>query len=364
MNKVGASGMANANLINPTAEKTELLGLTLEEMVDVVKNLQLPAFTAKQLVRWIYVKRCADFASMSDISQKGRSILQENCKVGFSHPVKVSTSVDGSKKYLFATRNGYVESVYIPEGQRATLCISSQVGCRMGCKFCATGNLGFSGNLSTAEILNQVLSIDESESLTNIVYMGMGEPLDNLPAVTKSMEILQAPYALAMSYKRITLSSVGILPALEKFLDSGKCHLAISLHAANHDLRARIVPVEKAYPIEKVVQLLRKYDWSHQRRVSFEYTLLAGVNDSNLHAIELANLIRGLECRVNLIPFHDTGLGGFKPSSEKAIEAFKNTLEQKQINTTIRRSRGQDIDAACGMLSAKQDRKDKTCTNR
>lgn len=341
----------------PGNDRTELLGMNLQELEIVVENLQLPRFTAKQLARWIYVKRCSDFNAMSDISQKGREILADRCVIGLSAAIKTSKSADGSKKYLFAARHGFVESVYIPEKDRATLCISSQAGCRMGCKFCATGGMGFKGNLSAGEIINQVLSVEESDRLTNIVYMGMGEPLDNLPAVMKSMEILQAPYASAMSYKRITLSTVGIIPALKRFLDESGCHVAISVHAASPEKRALIVPAEKAYPVKEVVALLREYDWSHQRRVSFEYTLLGNVNDSTQDAIELAALVKGIDCRINLIPYHDSGRGGFSPSSAEATEKFIKILEQKHINTTVRRSRGKDIDAACGMLSAKQTNK-------
>lgn len=334
--------------------RIELLGLTLEELEKEVKALQLPRFTAKQIAMWMYAKRCADFSKMSDISLKGREILQEKCKISLVTATKVSESADGCKKYLFATSNGFVESVYIPEKDRATLCISSQVGCRMGCRFCATGSMGYSGNLTAGEIINQVLSINECDELTNIVYMGMGEPLDNPDAVFKSMEIMQAKYGLAMSYKRITLSTVGIIPVLKQFLDKSNCHLAVSVHAASDTLRKSIVPAENAYPIKKVIEVLRNYDWSHQRRLSFEYTMLAGINDDKKQASELSRLIKGMDCLVNLIPYHDNGKKEYHASELKKIEDFKNILEEHHINTTVRRSRGQDIEAACGMLSAKQ----------
>lgn len=341
-------------MTNCNDSKIELLGLTLEELEKEVKDLQLPRFTAKQIAVWMYAKRCADFSKMSDISLKGREILQDKCKISLAQAITVSKSSDGSKKYLFATRHGFVESVYIPEKDRATLCISSQVGCRMGCKFCATGSMGYSGNLTAGEIINQVLSIDEYDDLTNIVYMGMGEPLDNPDAVFKSMEIMQAKYGLAMSYKRITLSTVGIIPAMKQFLDKSNCHLAISVHAASDIIRKSIVPAENAYPINEVVKILRNYDWSHQRKLSFEYTMLAGINDDRKQASELARMIKGLDCLVNLIPYHDTGKKVYHASELKKIEEFKSILEGHHINTTVRRSRGQDIDAACGMLSAKQ----------
>lgn len=332
-----------------------LIGLTLEELRITAESLALPKFTAAQLARWIYKRRCGDFAKMTDISAAGREKLSESCEVGLQKPMRVSVSADGTKKYLFAVEGGhYVESVLIPDGDRLTLCISSQAGCRMGCKFCATGQMGFGRNLTAGEILNQLLSIDESEQVDNIVYMGMGEPLDNCAEVLRSIEILCADYGLAMSPGRITLSTVGRLEGLRELLDKSRCHVAVSVHHAVPAARAAIVPSENSNPLKSVVALLGQYDWTHRRRISFEYTMLRGVNDDPASASALAKLIGKLPCRVNLIPFHAAEGLKFEPSDAETIENFKAILEKNRITTTIRRSRGRDIDAACGMLSAKQ----------
>ena len=205
--------------------------------------------------------------------------------------------------------------------------------------------------MSSGQILNQVLSIEKADELTNIVYMGMGEPLNNLTEVLKSIEILTAPYGYAWIPKRITLSTVGILPALKTFIESCSCNLAVSLHIPYPDVRAAYMPAEKAYPIEDVLKLIKQYDWSGQRRVSFEYTMFKGVNDSPTDAARLAKMVHGIQCHVNLIPFHKIPESKLEPSDAATIQSFVKQLEKFKIPTTVRRSRGQDIDAACGMLS-------------
>lgn len=323
-------------------------------------SVGLQRFAGKQLAEWLYVRRVTSFDDMTNISLKGREALKAQYAIGRHAPVREAVSVDGTRKYLFAVGDQFIESVYIPEEDRATLCVSTQMGCKMGCKFCMTGTLGFHGHLSPAEIINQIFEIDqlaitnEQSPLTNVVYMGEGEPMDNLDNVLRSLEIMTAPYGCAWSPKRITVSTVGV-PAMKRFLDESECHLAISMHDPFPAERATIMPAEKMLSITEVVALLKQYDWSHQRRVSFEYICWHGQNDTIRHAKELLRLLKGLNCRINLIRFH-AGVEDIKnerrfpASDEKQMEWFRDYLTQNGLTTTIRRSRGEDILAACGML--------------
>ena len=333
-------------------KKEPLFGKTYSELLELVKKLGLPSFTAKQLSEWLYKKSVASIDQMTNISLKGRTLLEEHYEMGLSSPVDVQQSVDGTKKYLFAVSDScFIESVMIPDGDRATLCVSSQAGCKMGCKFCMTGRQGFQYNLTAGEIVNQLVGIAESDELTNVVYMGMGEPFDNIDEVLKSLEIITAEWGYAWSPKRVTVSSIGVAPGLQRFLDESKCHLAISLHNPFADERNELMPMQKAYPIEDVVELIKKYDFTHQRRVSFEYIMFDGVNDSLRHAERLAQLLKGLECRMNLIRFHPIPDSNLRSSKEQIIEQFQQYLMKKGVITTVRASRGMDILAACGMLS-------------
>ena len=359
-----------------------LLGKTLEELQAVAQRVGLPKFAGKQLAEWLYVRRVTSFDEMTNISLKGREALKAEYAIGRSIPVREAVSVDGTRKYLFAisdeqgATSHYIESVYIPEDERATLCVSSQVGCKMGCRFCMTGTLGFHGHLSASDILNQIFTIDQIMShsngqlsmdndmhaLTNVVLMGEGEPMDNLENVLRALDILTAPYSCGWSPKRITVSTVGI-PAMKRFLDESECHLAVSMHNPFGVERAEIMPAEKIMHLTDIVALLKQYDWSHQRRVSFEYICWAGKNDTPRHAKELIRLLKGLNCRVNLIRFHEgveqVATGNlaerhFPASNEKQMEWFRDYLSDHRVTTTIRRSRGEDILAACGMLVAQQ----------
>ena len=332
--------------------KTLLLGKTPDELLALAVSLGLPKYTGGQIAKWLYVKRVFSIDGMTDISLAGRSVLNENCATGFIRPSDVQISSDGTKKYLFPVGEGSsVETVMIPDADRRTLCVSSQSGCRMGCKFCATGRQGYRGSLSAAEILSQFLAVDEAADLTNAVFMGMGEPHDNYDEVMRAIEVLTAPWGFAWSPKRITLSTIGVLPRLRQFIETCRCHLAVSLHNPFPAERAEIMTVEKAYPITEVVRLIRKGDFSGQRRVSFEYTMFEGLNDSPRHAEGLAKLLRGLDCRVNLIRFHSIPDFPGKPSSREVMESFRDSLSAKGITCTIRASRGEDIFAACGLLA-------------
>lgn len=332
--------------------KQSLLGLTLTNLQEVVKTLGLPGFAAKQIADWLYNKKVCTIDEMSNLSLRHRELLKKEYEVGRSNPVEAMRSVDGTVKYLYQVGEGcFVESVYIPEDGRATLCVSSQVGCKMNCKFCMTGKQGFTKNLTTAEILNQIISLPECDTLTNVVMMGMGEPLDNLDEVLKALEIMTASYGFGWSPKRVTLSTVGLKKGLRRFIEESDCHLAISLHAPISALRSELMPAERAFPITEIVELLRHYDFSKQRRLSFEYILFEGVNDSLLHAKELLKLLRGLHCRINLIRFHAIPNVDLKGTSMDAMVKFRDYLTSHGLFTTIRASRGEDIFAACGMLS-------------
>lgn len=328
-----------------------LLGKTLAELQDVALSVGLQKFAGKQLAEWLYVRRVTSFEQMTNISLKGREALKAHYTIGRHAPVKEAVSADGTRKYLFQIGEQFIESVYIPEEDRATLCVSTQAGCKMGCKFCMTGTLGFHGNLSAAEILNQIFYFDD---LSNLVFMGEGEPMDNLDNVLRALEIMTAPYGPAWSPKRITVSTVGI-PAMKRFLDESECHVAVSMHNPFAVERAQIMPAEKLFSITEVVNLLKQYDFSHQRRVSFEYICWAGLNDTMRHAKELLRLLKGLPCRINLIRFH-AGVEDIKnerrfpASDEKQMEFLRDYLTEHGLTTTIRRSRGEDILAACGML--------------
>ena len=335
--------------------KEWLFGKTPSQLAEIVAELGLPRFTAGQIASWLYKKGAGSIGEMTDISLRNRTLLGERYQVGLIPPSAFEESADGTKKYLFPTLSGHhIEAAYIPDGDRATLCVSSQAGCKMGCKFCMTARQGFQANLTAGEILNQIRSIPESDKLTNVVYMGMGEPLDNLEEVLASLEILTSDKCYGWSPSRITVSTIGVLPELKEFLDRSKVHLAVSLHNPFPEGRAEIMPAERAFPIENVISLLKGYDFSHQRRVSFEYIAMAGLNDSPAHIKGLARLLDGVKCRINLIRFHKIPGSPYFSPDDRAMTRFRDALSAKGIITTIRASRGEDIKAACGLLSTER----------
>ena len=345
--------------------KTRLLGKTPEELKEIAVEAGLPAFAGKQMAQWLYQKRVKSIEEMTNLSKQGREALSQRYEVGMIAPIDVQTSQDGTRKYLFPVQcqvgsqveNSCVEAVMIPDEDRKTLCVSSQAGCKMACRFCMTGRQGFHGNLDAADILSQYFAIEEAGELTNTVFMGMGEPLDNWENVKRVIEILTAPWGLAWSPKRITLSTIGVLPNLKRFLDESKCHLAVSLHNPFPEEREEMMPVQKAWSETEVVRLIKQYDFTGQRRVSFEYTVFHGWNDTPRHAEELVRLLRHLECRVNLIRFHRIPDFPYGPASQKEMEAFRDLLQEGGITATIRASRGEDIFAACGLLAGKHQEK-------
>lgn len=330
-----------------------LYGKDMTELRRLCEELSLPRFAAGQIARWLYRRHTTDAAAMTDLPAAARVRLAERCDTGLSAPVGVSTSSDGTKKYLFRTVQGhFIESAYIPDGDRATLCVSSQAGCRMGCRFCATGRLGLRHSLSACDILNQIASLPERDRLTNVVFMGMGEPLDNTGEVLRALDVMTSEWGYGWSPTRITVSTAGVARELRRFLDSTNVHLAVSLHNPFHDERAEVMPIERAYPIADVVAILRDYDFSHQRRVSFEYIVMSGLNDSPRHVRELCRLLNGIKCRINLIRFHKIPDSPYFSPDDAAMVAFRDSLTARGIMTTIRASRGEDIKAACGLLSA------------
>lgn len=340
--------------------KTQLLGMSLLELQQLCADEGMPKFAARQMCDWLYAKRANNINYMTNLSLKARARLNEIAFIGRHNPVGCQVSKDGTKKYLFEcattadNKQQYVEAVFIPDGDRSTLCVSCQMGCKMKCRFCVTGQQGFHGSLDACDILNQILSIPEFDRLTNIVYMGMGEPMDNLDNVLRSIEVLTADWGFGWSPHRITVSSVGIIPGLHRFLDGSQCHVAVSLHNPFAAERLEIMPMQKAYPIAEVVSLLQQYDWSGQRRISFEYTMFGGLNDDTRHAAELVRLLKGLRCRVNLIRFHSSPGTPFKTATAQSMERFKDYLNSHGITCTIRASRGEDIMAACGLLAGQQ----------
>ncbi len=337
-----------------SVQRKYLFGMTLEQLQEVVLSMGMPRFSAGQICRWLYVKHASSIDEMTDLSKANREKLASEYTVGRFEASTSTKSADGTIKYLFTLPDGKsVESVYIPDADRATLCISTQKGCKMGCRFCMTGKQGFHGNLSAREILNQIYSIPESESLTNVVFMGMGEPLDNIEAVLQAINVLTSKWGLAWSPKRITVSSIGKMPELKRLVEETSVHVAISVHSPFHEERLSLMPVEKAFPVKSVIEMLSHYDFKHQRRLSAEYTMWAGVNDDSAHAEALAKLLKHTGARVNLIRYHSIPGVNLKTSSNETMIRFRDQLNSHGIICTIRQSRGEDIAAACGMLAGK-----------
>jgi 23S rRNA (adenine2503-C2)-methyltransferase len=344
------------------SEKQILIGKTLGELKVVVGELGMPAFTANQMAKWLYQQHVGSIDEMTNISKANREKLKARYEIGAMPPIDCQRSKDGTIKYLFPVRTGqFVETVFIPDNDRATLCVSCQVGCKMNCLFCQTGKQGFEGNLTAADILNQIYALPECDQLTNIVFMGQGEPMDNLDNVLRATQILTADYGWAWSPKRITVSSVGIKHKLRRFLDESECHVAISMHSPLPEQRQMLMPAERQMSITDTVDLLRQYDFTHQRRCSFEYICFGGLNDSTMHAREIIRLLQGLECRVNLIRFHEIPGVDLPASDEKRMESLRDYLTAHGVFTTIRASRGQDIFAACGLLSTAKKKGEINC---
>lgn len=330
----------------------KLFGRTLSQLRPLADEMGLPGFACRQLAEWLYRNRADDFQGMTNLAGAVRRELTENWDLGISPPSSVKVSNDGTRKYLFDAGGRSVETAWIPEKRRATLCVSTQIGCRRGCRFCMTARQGFQGNLSAGEILNQYRSLPEFASVTHFVFMGMGEPLDNLDAVLDSLEILGAEWGFGFSPKRITVSTIGIADELETLLGRSECRVALSLHSPFPDERAKLIPYERRYPFMDVLDIIRGAGLG-RRRFTVEYLMLDGVNDDKRSSRELARVLRGTGARVNLIPYHPIPDFPGCPSPPERIEDFQHDLTQRGIITTVRRSRGLDIAAACGLLSTR-----------
>jgi 23S rRNA (adenine2503-C2)-methyltransferase len=335
--------------------KEKLFGYTLNELIAVTRRLGMPGFSARQIADWLYKKEIKSIEEMTNLAKRMRELLSEEYDIGLADPVNSAESSDGTKKYLFKVLgNKYIETAFIPDRERATVCLSSQSGCRMGCIFCMTGKQGFQGNLSSNEILNQFRSLPEFRKLTNIVYMGMGEPLDNTLEVMKSLEILTSEWGYGWSPSRITVSTVGLNKSIKEFLDNTRCRLAVSLHSPFDDERRNLMPIQKTNKLKDILDIIRNSDFNNQRRVSFEYILFRDLNDSPRHVKELSRILQGIKCRINIIRFHQIPGTSMESPEMKETIRFRDALNEKGIVATIRASRGQDIQAACGLLSTKQ----------
>lgn len=335
-------------------EKNALFGKTMSELKQLAIELGQPTYLAGQLAYWMYKTDIRSFDEMTNISKKVRVLLGKNFDFGIQTPVKEQVSGDGTKKYLFTVSNGkFIETAFIPDEKRNTLCVSSQVGCKMGCLFCATGKQGFQAHLTTGQILNQLRSLPERSLVTNLVFMGMGEPLDNLEAVMKAQEILTAEYGFSLGIRKVTVSTIGIVPAMEVFLRESKCNLAVSLHSPFDEERRKLMPIQHVYPIKDVIETIANAKLDKYRRISIEYIVFGGMNDTQRHVKELARLLNKTRARINLIRFHPIPGVPLPPTDEERLLVFQKALNDKGITTTLRASRGLDIDAACGLLSTK-----------
>jgi 23S rRNA (adenine2503-C2)-methyltransferase len=333
-------------------QKEKLYGKTHDELVAVTSRLKLPAYTARQIAEWLYKKEISSIDEMTNLSKKAREQLNADYTFGLSAPESAKESTDGTKKYLYRVLGGkFIETAYIPDRDRATICVSSQAGCKMGCVFCMTGRQGFQGNLTANEILNQFRSLPEFRNITNMVYMGMGEPLDNLNELLKTLEILTSGWGYGWSPTRITVSTVGLVGSINDFLSRSKVHLAVSLHSPFDEERRKLMPIQRTNSVKDVLDIIRSFGFNGQRRVSFEYILFRGLNDTPRHITELARILNGIRCRINIIRFHKLPESPYESPDAEATQLFRDKLNAKGILTTIRSSRGEDIQAACGLLS-------------
>ncbi len=338
------------------SELVSLKDFTPSELELWVQQAGQPAYRARQLFKWLYSQKSVDFQAMTDLSKDFRSWLAENTRISCVNREKVLTDVDGTRKLLFRLQDGErIESVLINEGERLTLCVSSQVGCAFGCRFCLTGGDGYRRNLTMGEIVDQICAarreLDPHDRLTNLVFMGMGEPLANLEEVLKALEIITSNQGLNFSTRRITLSTVGLIPEMLKLSRLIPIKLAVSLHAADNKTRSRLMPINNRYPLEELLDACRQLDLPRRNRITFEYLLLGGVNDSPEAAQTLAKLLGGLRAKINLIPFNEYPGANFKRPSSTRVEEFKKILQAKHFTATVRESRGAGIMAACGQLT-------------
>ncbi|MFA9434305.1 MAG: 23S rRNA (adenine(2503)-C(2))-methyltransferase RlmN [Deltaproteobacteria bacterium] len=333
-----------------------LKDLTPADLELWIQEAGQPAYRARQLLKWIYAQNVEDFQEMTDVSKDFRGWLEQHARILSVMREKVLTDKDGTRKLLFRLLDGErIESVLIDEERRLTLCVSSQVGCALGCRFCLTGEQGYRRNLSAGEIVDQICAarreLGPEERITNLVFMGMGEPLANLQQVAKALEIITSDHGLNFSTRKVTLSTVGLVPEMLELSRLFPIKLAVSLHAADNETRARIMPINRRYPLEELLEACRQLELPRRQRITFEYLLLAGVNDSAADAHKLAKLLKGLRAKINLIPFNEYPGSPFKRPAPNRIEDFQKILQEEHYTATVRQSRGAGIMAACGQLT-------------
>jgi 23S rRNA (adenine2503-C2)-methyltransferase len=332
--------------------ENNLCGLTDEEIFRIIKPYGFTSAHAVSISNGIYKKRITDISQINKIPKKLKTFLESNTRTGIFMPVAAEVSEDKTVKYLFSTEKGkQFETVYIPDNKRNTICVSTQSGCRRGCPLCVTARYGFHGNLSAGEIINQIISIPLAENVTHVVFMGMGEPMDNLKNVLKACEIITADWGLALSPRNVTVSTVGITSAVKKFLIDSDCNLTLSLHSPFAEERKKAVPVERFHPANKIIEMMRAYPVKKKRRLSLAYVMIKDLNDSDIHLEEIKTLLKDSKIRVNLLPYHSAGNDKIISSSPERMQFFKHNLVVSGISASVRRSRGIDISAACGLLA-------------
>jgi len=346
--------------MNSDQPKTDLKNLTQEQLIRFVESLGQPAFRGRQILAWIYKPGITDFAEMTDLAKEFRAALAASATMSRFTGSMVECSQDGAVKFAFRLEDDHlIESVLIPEEDRNTLCVSSQVGCAMGCGFCLTGTMGFRRNLTTAEIVNQVCAVrdwalsHDRGPLTNVVFMGMGEPLANFDHLLDAISILTEQRGLDFSNRRITVSTCGLVPQMKMLGDLTDVNLAVSLHAADDAVRTRLMPVNKRYPLAELIETCRTYRQKRRKRIMFEYTLLDGINDSDADAEKLASLLREVPCKINLLSVNPAGDVNFRSPNPERVLRFQKILRDRGFTVFIRQSRGEDISAACGQLAGK-----------
>ena len=347
-----------------TMNTVDLKNFNQEQLIDYVESLDQPAFRGRQIMGWLYRPGITEFSQMTDLAKEFRRILSEHCLISrFNNPL-IERSQDGSVKFGFRLEeNRIIESVLIPEPDRNTLCLSSQVGCAMNCSFCLTGTMGFQRNLTPAEIVNQVCAVRDfllaepkdnltgPNRVTNLVFMGMGEPLNNLDNLLVALSILTEHRGLDIASRRITVSTCGIAPKLQALGKHSSVNLAISLHAATNRVRDQLMPINQTYPVEQLIQACREFPMPKRKRIMFEYILLRGINDSDRDARELARLLDSVPCKINLLPYNESPNLPYKSPDTARVLAFQEILRQTHYSVFIRHSRGADISAACGQLA-------------
>ncbi len=340
-------------------EKVDLKSLSPSELEQFVASFGKERYRSIQILRWLYQKGVQTFEEMSNLSKSFRQALQQVSFISTLHPILTEESRDGTKKFLFQLQDGNrIESVLIPEKKRLTLCISTQVGCAMGCRFCLTGKMGLKRNLSTSEIVNQILSVRESlpasTSITNIVLMGMGEPLANYENMLKAIKLMTHPEAFKFSSRRVTLSTVGLLPELKQLsMEKARFRLAISLNASDEETRSRLMPINRRHPMKRILEICRTFPLQPRARITFEYVLIQGENDSLEDAKRLLKILKGIPSKINLIPLNEAPEIPFKKPSEERVTQFQEILIEEGFTAIVRASKGADISAACGQLQGK-----------